>query len=433
MTGDAFQFVPPPNAASQEGAEFTNPISIPSHKRDHWPKLRFGLAAWASIVLLLEAMGLSAISSPAADARDRGNLSNEQSDGTRPAEWSQAAFGPQHTAFNRFEKLLTPSNVGKLTLAWEAQVGVGLLYASPVVADGRVFIGSGDGRLYAFDAVTGATLWTGAQQDLFFVDSAATGHGLVFANSLYQTLLAYDAASGEIVWTSALTDVRASPTLLNGKLYVGSFDGTLAVLDAETGLPIWSAQGHCCVFDQAPVAAGGRVFQMRTDHTLTAYDATSGRELWKKPAFSVGTFAAANGMLFFNSYPDLVALDQATGAQIWTAPVLPNGSGAPAVADGLVFTEGAELTALDAMTGAVVWSAPAASAWGPTVANGVVYASSLNGEWDAFDARTGTLLWSVTTGSGCGGTCANAVPVVADGMLYLAGPDNFLRAYTVKQ
>jgi len=66
---------------------------------------------------------------------------------------------------------------------------------------------------------------------------------------------------------------------------------------------------------------------------------------------------------------------------------------------------------------------------GPSVANGVVYASNLDGEWDAFNALDGTLLWSVDESSGCGGTCTNAIPVVANGKLYLAGPDQFLRCY----
>ena len=385
--------------------------------------------------LLLMAVSLSAISSPAADERRRSYLINEQPSGARMADWSQAGFGPRHRAFNPFENVLTRSNVRGLTQAWASPVGALTLFASPVVADGRVFIGSGDGHMYAFDAATGATLWVGVPQLPPFVDSAATGHGLVFASSLEQTLLAYDAETGAIVWTSPLTVVRASPTLHNRNLYIASFDGTLTALDAETGTPKWSAAGGCCVFDQAPVVAGGMVFQMRTDHTLTAYDASTGRQLWSTPAFSVGTLAAAYGMLFFNSYPNVVALDQATGAQVWTAPVVTAATtGAPAVADGMVFVTQSQLWALDAATGAVVWSAPAASGWGPVVANGVVYASSLSGEWDAFDERTGSLLWSVTVGSGgCGGSCANAVPVVANGTLYLPGPDNFLRAYTLSR
>ena len=171
---------------------------------------------------------------------------------------------------------------------------------------------------------------------------------------------------------------------------------------------------------------------MREDHTLTAYDALSGEQLWKIEAFSVGTVAAAYGMLFYSFFPDVVALDQATGAQLWTSPVASAArTEVPAVANGLVFVTHSQLWALDAFTGAVIWGAPATSAVGPTVANGVVYASSLDGEWDAFDERDGTLLWSVTFGSGCSGTCTVTLPVIANGTLYLAGPDSNLHAFSL--
>ena len=357
-------------------------------------------------------------------------FSNTIGDPTATADWSQASFNSAHWGFNRFETVLTRSNVRHLTQLWAVPVGAGVLYASPVVSGGRVFIGGGDGRMYAFDAATGATLWVGEAQNLFFVDSAAVGHGLVFASSVYQTLLAYDAETGAVAWTSDLTDVRASPTLAGGTLYVGSFDGTLSALDPQTGTPKWSAVGGCCVFDQAPVVDNGRVFQMRTNDTLTAYDAKSGKQLWTVPAFSVGTLAAAHGMLFYDYPPYMFALDQTTGAEVWRAPVVVSARvSSPAVANRRVFTTQTELIALDAATGAVLWSAPAVnSQWGPSVANGVVYASSLGGEWDAFDERDGSLLWSVTLGS-CGGFCANAVPVIANGTLYLAGPDSYLYAF----
>jgi outer membrane protein assembly factor BamB len=351
----------------------------------------------------------------------------------RSSNWRQAAFDPAHTAFNRFETILSPSNVKNLTLAWAAPAGDLTLYASPVVSRGKVFIGGSvslNGHMYAVDAATGAPLWVGPTQESFFVDSAAVGDGFVFANSIYSTLLAYDAETGAIAWTSNLTDVRASPTLSNGTLYVASNDGTLTALDAETGTPLWSTERSCCVYDQAPAVDGDRVFQIRTNHTLTAYSARTGRQLWSTPAFAVGTLAASGGVLFFNDYPNVVALDEATGSQLWASPVLAfQPDGAPAVANGLVFVTTSSLMALDAATGAVVWSASASSGWGPVVANGVVYASSQSGEWDAFDERDGSLLWSVTISTNCFGSCANAVPVVAHGTLYLAGPDNYLRAF----
>ena len=401
---------------------------------------RFTASVPAIIARAIAVVALLALCEATPAGSDNAQMAPSNADFESVSPWRQAGFDAAHTAHNRKEQILSRSNVGRLTQAWASPVGAGSLYASPIVSARRVYIGSGDGRMYAFDAATGATLWIGEQQPLFFVDSAAGGEGLVFASAVYQALLAYDAETGSIVWTSpTLSDVRASPTFERGAptfergvLYVASFEGTLNALDAATGVPIWSAPGPCCVYDQAPVVASGRVFQIRTDHTLTAYNAKHGTQLWSKAAFAVGTMAAAYGMLFYNEYPNVVALDQATGAQLWATPVVTGATtGAPAVADGLVFVTQSNLVALNAATGAVVWTAPATSGWGPVVANGVVYASSLNGEWDAFDEGNGSLLWSVTVGGGCSGSCANAVPVVANGVLYLAGPDQFLRAFTV--
>src|SRR5437773_6775142 len=47
------------------------------------------------------------------------------------ANWRQAAFDPAHTAFNRVETILSPSNVGHLAQAWAAPVGTLNLFASP--------------------------------------------------------------------------------------------------------------------------------------------------------------------------------------------------------------------------------------------------------------------------------------------------------------
>ena len=357
--------------------------------------------------------------------------SDIRTDPAAKADWPQASFDSAHTGFNRFETVLRRPNVRHLTQQWASLVSAGI-HASPVVSDGRVFIGSGDGHMYAFDAATGATLWIGEAQKFFFAASAAARHGLVFASSLDQTLLAYHAETGKIAWTSDLTGVEASPTLKNRMLYVATFDGTLTALDPETGASIWSAEGNCCVVNQSPVVDGSRVFQMRDDHTLTAYDTQTGEQLWRIRAFSVGTLAASYGMLFYSYYPDVVALDQATGSQLWTAPVATSArAGSPAVANGLVFVTQSNLWALDAATGSPVWSAQAASAVGPTVANGVVYASNQSGEWDAFDERDGSLLWSVTVGTGCFGDCTVTLPVIANGTLYLAGPDSYLRAFTL--
>lgn len=287
--------------------------------------------------------------------------------------------------------------------------------------------------MYAFDALTGATLWVGAQQPNYFLNSAAVDQGLVFATSLLGPLIAYDADTGEIVWTSSLASLaRAAPVLKGRVLYVAGSEGPLYALDATTGTLLWSTPGESTIFNQAPTVAGGRVFQMRTRSHVTAYDARTGGELWEQQYDTSASLTAAREKLFVAADPNIVALDQATGNVVWSARRDTFMAGAPAVADGLLFVpSGAGLKALDVETRTLVWTAPTYSIWSPAVANGVVYASNLSGEWDAFDARDGTELWSVTTVFGCGGSCANGTPAVANGILYLPGPDNFLRAYSV--
>jgi outer membrane protein assembly factor BamB len=185
----------------------------------------------------------------------------------------------------------------------------------------------------------------------------------------------------------------------------------------------WMVDDHGSIDNQSPVVANGRVFKMANTGPLTAYDTDDGTQLWQASWFSIGTPAAAYGKLFFSDYPDVIAVDQATGEEVWRAPVLTAGtSSSPAVAYGKVFVTQSQLFALDAATGAVVWTAAADSSMGPSVANGVVYASSQSGEWDAFDARNGQLLWSVTISGGCGGDCAQTAPVISNGKLFVTGP-----------
>ena len=165
---------------------------------------------------------------------------------------------------------------------------------------------------------------------------------------------------------------------------------------------------------------------------VRAYDAQTGEELWHKSYGIVGSLTAANKKLFVPADPNIVALDQATGNVVWSAPRDTFMYGAPAVGNGLLFVpQGSGLKAFDLETGTLVWTAPASGLWSPAVANGVVYASNLNGEWAAFDARDGTELWSATIGLGCGGSCTNGTRPSPTGSCIFPDPDNVLRAYSV--
>ncbi|MBV8951699.1 MAG: PQQ-binding-like beta-propeller repeat protein, partial [Actinobacteria bacterium] len=58
-------------------------------------------------------------------------------------------FGPDHTGVNPTVTNVTTSNVGTFTLKGTATTGADV-QSSPALVNGVVYVGSGDGKLYAF-------------------------------------------------------------------------------------------------------------------------------------------------------------------------------------------------------------------------------------------------------------------------------------------
>src|SRR2546421_4021457 len=81
-------------------------------------------------------------------------------------DWTQFRFDQNHRGVQPFENVLNASNVPMLQLDWQAQLGKLVDYSSPAVVNGVVYIGSSDGRLWAYPAdgcggqICTAPLWT---------------------------------------------------------------------------------------------------------------------------------------------------------------------------------------------------------------------------------------------------------------------------------
>jgi len=123
-----------------------------------------------------------------------------------------------------------PSAAQTIPDAWD------LFTSSPAVANGKVFFGSGDGGVYAADAVTGVLQWKFSTGDV----------------------------------------VHASPAVANGTVFVGSWDSTLYALDADTGLERWRFKAgedpviHNQVgFQSSPAVADARSMSAAATRTST--------------------------------------------------------------------------------------------------------------------------------------------------------------------
>jgi outer membrane protein assembly factor BamB len=122
-----------------------------------------------------------------------------------------------------------------------------------------VYVGSGDGGLYAVDLATGVRRWRydagGAVSS-----SPAVGGGLVYATARDGGIFAVDAATGArrwrmttgpelpLAWGHESGDhFLSSPAYVDGVIVVGAGDGGVYALEARTGKRRWKAQteGGC--------------------------------------------------------------------------------------------------------------------------------------------------------------------------------------------
>jgi eukaryotic-like serine/threonine-protein kinase len=174
-------------------------------------------------------------------------------------------------------------------LKWKFRTG-DVVHASPAYADGVVYFGSWDSYFYAVDATTGVEKWRfhGGEDPLMhnqvgFQSSPAVVNGVVYTGCRDSNLYAIDAATGKEKWhfNAAGSWVISSPAVSRGKVIFGTSDSALyLVLDAETGKPIVRQQGNAYVFS-SPSVAGDLVYIGVLNGTLEARDLDSGELVWE--------------------------------------------------------------------------------------------------------------------------------------------------------
>ena len=113
--------------------------------------------------------------------------------------------------------------------------------SSPAVVNRTVYVGSDDGKLYAYKAggcgsgqSSCPPLWTSVHVDGAFYTSPKVANGLVYISLNNGTLYVYNAAgcrAGSLCQPASTITVGehilSSPAIANGEIYVASQDGKL--------------------------------------------------------------------------------------------------------------------------------------------------------------------------------------------------------------
>ena len=151
-------------------------------------------------------------------------------------------------------------NVSKLRIAWMHQANdLDTIEASPIVADGTMFISAPPNMVEAIDAATGRTLWTYQKEiprDLRLCCGRVNRGLAILGNTVYYTsidahLIALDARTGAVRWDVTMADYKTgysgtgAPLAVKDKIITGMAGGEFGVrgfidaYDAKTGKRAW--------------------------------------------------------------------------------------------------------------------------------------------------------------------------------------------------
>ena len=150
--------------------------------------------------------------------------------------WSSPIVADGALYIGSMDKRLYAVDPDTLREAWHFEAG-GAFASTPLFRDGVIYIGAFDRKFYAIDTVTRQKKWEFEGNGWFWNDAVATRDGsLVLVGSLGGFFYALNTADGELEWeVETESPIRAAPVIVGDRVYVTSENGSILVLDMETG------------------------------------------------------------------------------------------------------------------------------------------------------------------------------------------------------
>ncbi len=167
-------------------------------------------------------------------------------------------------------------------VVWNKKQGFGVTHSSPVVCGKTVFYAA-DSTLYALDKAEGKELWHTALPGGWPVSTPAVQDGAVVVGTPEGRIAAYEADTGRNLWSVATgealgsfsaytrggSQVMSSPTIAERKVYAGSNDGRLYVIDLKTGKCLKNFDLGFPILS-SPAVRGNTVYVARWDGVILA-------------------------------------------------------------------------------------------------------------------------------------------------------------------
>jgi len=229
------------------------------------------------------------------------------------------------------------------------------------------------------------------------------------------------------LWSFECEDeIRGTPLLNQGTIYIGCYDNNLYALNAADGEFQWKYPTDGGIVSK-PVFYNGNIYFCSEDQRLHAISARTGKVVWTY--YTEGKIYSSprlsDGHLFIGSDDQsLHAVNVDTGRMVWKfdadAPI----HSTPLVANEMVYfgTESGSLYTLD-FRGEMKWrfQAKRAITSSPIAKGQDIYFASVDGTLYALDSKNGWAIWKFRLGKG-----SVSSPAVTDDLIFLGAADGFI-------
>jgi eukaryotic-like serine/threonine-protein kinase len=208
------------------------------------------------------------------------------------------------------------------------------------------------------------------------------------------------------LWTFECEDeIRGSPTIENGILYIGAYDNNLYAVKATDGEFLWKYATEGGIVSK-PAFFDNTIFVGSEDHRLHAVMARTGKIAWTY--FTDGPIRSSprisEGHLFFGSDDGFLhAVNLSSARRVWRVEAGTPVRSSPFITNENVYfgSESGEFICVD-FRGEIKWrfKAKRAITSSPLVSQGTVIFGSVDSQVYALDAKSGWVIWRFRMGKG---------------------------------
>ena len=177
------------------------------------------------------------------------------------SNWASYGQTSDETHYSELRQIDT-TNVARLGLAWSADLNTNPTNTTPLAIDGVIYVAAGYSVVHAFDAVSGKLLWrydpqaaSAAGEKLRYawgIRGLAYADGRLIVGTIDGRLIAIDRKTGKPIWSTLTVDPRDSlnitgiPRIMGDKVIIGNggadmgpVRGYVTAYDLRTGKQAW--------------------------------------------------------------------------------------------------------------------------------------------------------------------------------------------------